>query len=322
MAARLSDVPREWVFEHYLQLGEALTGQNVQIKSVFNTADKKPSLFVFMSQTKHVYYFKDFSTDNSGDGTSLVKSLFGLTTRGEAAHKIIEDYNKHVLSDPDAYKNRVIKIREKYRVVGFKTRKWTVIDSTYWKAFHIGSSRLAFREVRPISEYVMQKPNDPGSQFVVKGSQIYGYFCEDGTLHKIYQPLAPQNKFMRVKSHIQGSEQLTGEKPYLVICSSMKDMMVLGALNVTNIECVAPDSENVLIPEEEINKYKETYKAICTLFDNDQAGIRSMNNYEERYDIPGVHLKVEKDLAECIKEHGIRNTRVHLFPLLTKALKQ
>ena len=33
----LSDVPREWVFENYLNLKEKLTGQDVKILSAFNS---------------------------------------------------------------------------------------------------------------------------------------------------------------------------------------------------------------------------------------------------------------------------------------------
>ena len=320
IAARLSDVPREWVFEFYLKLGEALNGQDIQMKSIFNSKDTKPSFFLFYNADKGNYYFKDWSVGKKGDGTSLVKEMFGLTTRGEAAHKIIEDYNKHVVKDPGAYAQRVIKVRKKYKVTSFKIRKLTIIDKKYWTSFKIGSKSLKFRHVKPIEEYTMAKPDDEGSEFVVKGTQIYGYFKEDGTLYKIYQPLSKQNKFNKVIPHIQGSEQLTGKVPYLVICSSMKDLMVFDALGFTNAEGIVPDSETIILDQETIDRYKETYDGICTLLDNDQAGIGAMEQYFEAYGIPSVRLTVENDLAECVHEHGIKNTRIFVFPLLTKAL--
>ena len=33
----LNDVPREWVFEHYLKLTERLSGQSLKIKSIFSS---------------------------------------------------------------------------------------------------------------------------------------------------------------------------------------------------------------------------------------------------------------------------------------------
>ena len=88
----LADVPREWVFEHYLNLTEKLTGQDLKIKSVFNLREKTPSMCIYMD-TKNIYKFKDFSSGNGGDALSLVQNLFNLPTRGHASFKVIEDYN-------------------------------------------------------------------------------------------------------------------------------------------------------------------------------------------------------------------------------------
>jgi len=56
------------------------------------------------------------------------------------------------------------------------------------------------------------------------------------------------------------------------------------------------------------------------LFDNDEAGIKSMLKYQEIYGIPYVLLKMEKDLSDSIREHGIENTRVNIYPIITKVL--
>ena len=82
-------------------------------------------------------------------------------------------------------------------------------------------------------------------------------------------------KFFKAADYIQGVDQLTFEKDYLVICSSLKDLLTFHNLGFTNAECIAPDSENTLIPERIIVGLKERYKNICTLFDNDEAGIRA-----------------------------------------------
>ena len=97
-------------------------------------------------------------------------------------------------------------------------------------------------------------------------------------------------------------------------------MMAFDKMGFKNAECIAPDSENTMIPERIIKQLQEKYKAICTLFDNDPAGVRSMDKYKEQYGLPRAHLKVEKDLADCIEVHGVNNTRELLYPVLTKAL--
>jgi len=315
------EVPREWVFEHYLSL-PVLHGQDLKIKSPFNPTEKNPSFFVYHSKTAGKYLFKDFSTDRQGDGVALVKDLFSLTTRGEAAHKIIDAYNKFIVENPDAHKGRDLKIERKYKVTEFTPRHWNQIDVKFWMSFQIGSKVLKYFRVQPLENYTLIKENDNGedSMLFMDKTLMYGYFRTDGTLYKIYQPFAKNNKFIKVVEYIQGTDQLTFKVPYLVICSSLKDMMAFVKLGFKNAETVAPDSENILIPERIVENYKKKYDGVCTLFDNDAAGIQSMKKYEKHYDVPFVHLVLEKDTADNVKEHGIKNTRVHVYPLLTKAL--
>lgn len=313
------DIPREWVFEHYLKLSNRLMGQDIKIKSPFNVAgDKSPSFFIYFSRTNSRYMFKDFSTDRHGDGVDLVKELFDLTTRGESAHMIIKDYNNYLKQNPDKRRDFNIKPEAKWKVTSFTTRNWNVIDKGYWLSYKINSNLLTSFNVKPLANYTRTREETEESKLMDR-TQMYGFFCKDGSLYKIYQPHSTA-KFIKIKEYIQGSDQLTFDKKYLIICSSLKDLMAFNTLNIKNAECIAPDSENVLIPEDIIKSYKEQYAVVCTLFDNDAAGIKSMKKYKERYDIPYVHLNLEKDLADCIKEHGIVNTRTHLYPLLTKTL--
>jgi hypothetical protein len=173
--------------------------------------------------------------------------------------------------------------------------------------------------VQPLESFTLHK-EDVKDLLVVKSNKIYGYFRKDGTLYKIYQPMMKDRKFFKVNDYIQGMDQLTFTKPYLVICSSLKDMMAFTKIGFKNVECIAPDSENIIIPERIILELKSKYKAICTLFDNDDAGLNSMLKYKEEYGLPMAHLKLEKDLADCIEIHGINNTRELLYPVLTKAI--
>ena len=79
----LQQVPREWVFEHYLNLKEKLTGQDVKMLSAFNAKDKVPSMFVYFDVASNFYKFKDFSSGYQGDSIELVKYLFNMSTRGQ-----------------------------------------------------------------------------------------------------------------------------------------------------------------------------------------------------------------------------------------------
>jgi DNA primase len=96
--------------------------------------------------------------------------------------------------------------------------------------------------------------------------------------------------------------------------------MAFRLMKFKNAEAIAPASESSMISEEEINFYKSKYKKICVLFDNDEAGILAMQKYETEYGLPGIVLKMEKDLSDSVKEHGVNNVRTVLYPLITKVL--
>ena len=321
LVSDLKDVPKTWAFEYYLNLQEKLCGQDVKMKSIFNLKDKNPSMFVYFSANKNDYRYKDFSTDNSGDALNLVQKLFSLSTRGEAAHKLIEDYNQYVLNNGDI-SIKEFKQKSKYKVTDFKTRTWTNIDQKYWSKYHINSSLLEKYNVYPLEQYIMSKiENEETKELIISGHYIYGYFKKDGTLYKVYQPKIKDTKFIKVKDYIQGMDQITMQVPYLIICSSLKDLMTFVKLGFKNAEAIAPDSENTLIPEHIIHAFKNKYQKICTLFDNDEPGIKAMQKYNEKYDLPYMILEMEKDLSDSIEIHGINKVREILMPILSIKLK-
>ena len=306
----LNEVPREWVFENYLKLNEQLTGQDIRIKSPFNSFDKNPSCYIYFSKLSNSYQFKDFSADKKGDGVNLVLNLFGLSTRGEAAHKILVDYNQFILVN-GVGNIREFKVHSKYKVISFEKRKWTNVDAGYWKKFHISSKLLEHYHVYPLSKYKMEKDDGEHIHHLsITGSNfIYGYFRSDGSLYKIYQPMVKENKFIKIKDYIQGTDQLTYSTDCLVINSSLKDIMAFMSLNFKGVESVAPDSENTLIPEHIMMAYKLKYKNIYTLFDNDSAGFNARDKYNLKYGIPYLSIPLSKDISDSIKDHGVNKVK-------------
>lgn len=315
----LFEIPREWVFEYYLNLNDKLTGQDVKIKSVFNENDRTPSMSIYCS-SNNIYKYKDFSTGKSGDGLNLVLELFNLTSRGESAHKIISDYNEYIIVNNIAEIKPLFK-KAKYKIHDFTIRQWTNLDEKFWTKFKIDSVDLEYYNIKPLANYKLIKEDDDGfKEQIIKNYNIYGYFRKDGSLYKIYQPYLKDYKFIKIMDYIQGSDQLTMNVPYLIICSSLKDVIAFSKLGYNNSEAVAPDSENTIIPEHVINAYKYKYKNIVTLFDNDNAGIDSMKKYNKKYDIPYIVLNMSKDLSDSIKDFGLIKTRAMLTPLLKEKL--
>jgi len=317
----ISDVPVIWIFEHYLNLTEKLDGQQVKIKSIFKT-EKTPSMCIYVDPNSMKYKYKDFSSGLQGDPISLIERMFNIS-RGEAVSKLISEY-KLFMEGNRAYKAPEIKSYDNYKVTDYTIRHWSNFDQKYWGDYHIGSKMLEAYNVSPLEYYKMTRNEPDGSisEITITGLNLYGYFKNDGTLYKIYQPKNMNKKFLKLANYIQGSEQLTLTKDYLVITSSLKDVMAFNKLGFKNVECIAPDSENTIMKETTIDKLKSKYKSICVMFDNDDAGKIAMEKYKERYGLSYIVLNMEKDVSDSIKLHGLQKVKEELFPLLKKAIHE
>jgi len=319
----IEDVPSNWIFESYLNLNEKLTGQSIKIHSIFK-AEKTPSMCIYYSDADKMYKYKDFSTDKSGNGAGLVSDMFNISYAG-ACSKIMDDYNLYLskgdLSNDDQIRKHIIPT-PKYKITEFVTRGWNNIDAAYWLQFGIGSDVLKHYGVVPLQEYTMCRQYSDGKEEVIKIARlnVYGYFNKQGDLCKVYQPMQKNKKFIKVNDYIQGSDQLTETNKYLVICSSLKDVMALKAMKFNNIDAIAPDSENSRIPKEIMSAYLERYTTVCTMFDDDVAGIKSMQKYKDDYGIESIHLQMSKDLSDSIRDYGISNVKIVLHPILKKVL--
>ena len=234
-----SKVPSTWVFEFYLDLPERLNGQNVQIKSVFHPSERTPSMWIFVD--KGQYKFKDFSTGKGGNKIDLVKELFSIDY-SKAVFKIGQDYNKFI-TEKGEYSQSTIKPEAKYKVDGVMVREWNNYDKKFWLQFNIGYDILNKYNVTAVEYYHMVKEND---KITIKQPYIYAYWNKTGEVYKIYQPRNKKFKFIKVKPHLQGIDQLEYNEPYLIICSSLKDAMCLKQFGY-NLEVIAPDSENTVI---------------------------------------------------------------------------
>ncbi len=305
----INDVPVTWIFEHYLQMPEKLTGQDVKMKSIFNPKDKTPSMFIYLGKDS-VYRFKDFSSGMHGNAVALIENLYSLTY-SKAVSKILRDYNDVILKGD--YCIQDFKKHSKYQVSDYEARCWTQLDAKYWMRFGIGSKLLEEHNVMPLAYYKMT--NDE-KEITINGHYIYGYFRSDGLMYKIYQPKVDSRKFLKIRDYIQGSDQLSSDKKTLVILSSLKDLMSFKSLKFKTIDCVAPDSENSFIPDSVMWDYIRKYERVITLFDNDDAGKKAIGRYNEKFGVSGFSLDFEKDISDSVEKYGKEIVKNELVPLL------
>jgi len=311
-----SSIPSYWVFQYYLNLSEKLTGQDLKIKSIFNPNEKTPSMCLFVDKSIMQYKFKDFSTGNYGSKIDLIRMIFN-SNYNDAVERMITDYNEYVKNDNDL-DDFEFKIQNKWKVDFAKTRNWNADDQYFWLSFRIGMTMLNKYNVKPLEYYNMVKEDD-NTLLKIENSLMYGYYTKDGELYKIYQPRKPKYKFNKIFSYLQGIDQLQYDKPYLVICSSLKDAMTLAGFGY-NVETIAPDSENTIIKPHVIENLKQKYKKVITLFDNDDAGKKAIEKYKEVYNINGTSLSLSKDISDAVKQYGFEKVHEELKPLLKQEI--
>lgn len=311
----IKDVPVSWVFEQYCKLKEKLNGHDIKIKSMFNPKERTPSMCIYYDDKKKSYRFKDFSSGKSGSAVDLVKDLKEMSYHGACQH-IVEKYNDFVLHNNGGYDVQDFKQASKYKVSSFKKRQWSTQDQYFWTQFNIGTRLLTEHNVFPLESYTMLKDD---KELRIRGNYLYGYFKNDGSLYKIYQPKTLDKKFIKVADYVQGSEQVKNHD-FLLITSSLKDIMCLKSLKLS-IDIIAPDSENSLIKKELMLEYIKKYKKIVVLFDYDDAGIKAMEKYVELYpELRTAVLPMSKDPSDSIRDFGAKEVRSRLVPILNKKL--
>ena len=312
LVLEINDVPSYWVFKYYLNLSESLTGQDIKIFSIFNPNERTPSLCIYVDQKLQQYKFKCFSTGKNGSKIDLIKLMFNLDY-SSAVRTIINDYNEYVKNEDFIEIN--FKPVAKWEIDFIKLRSWNEEDAEYWLSYRIGMSLLNEYNVKPI-EYFNLVKEESGKVDIIKisASYIYGYYNMHDEIYKIYQPKS-LHKFHKIKSHIQGIDQLKYDKPYLVICSSLKDAMCLKSIGY-NVEVLAPESENTIIKPHIIEYLKKKYQKVITLFDNDNAGKDAVVKYKDTYGINGCTLEICKDISDAIQKYGLEKVHTELKLLL------
>lgn len=318
----IREVPSRWIFEFYWTLPKPLDGQRVNVKSMFNPAEKTPSMYFYYEEKYNDYRFKCFSTNHQGDGVSLLMGLNSLTAT-QAIQRVLNDFNVYVMSNGTTnVKRQYTEQQTKFEVQDIIPRRWNKLDQEYWgDLYHISSSTLDRFNVKPLESLTLVSETLQGTKYsTISHSNMYGYFNSDNELYKVYQPGNKKYKFMKLDDYLQGLNQLTYEKPYLVICSSLKDCMCLHELGYRNIETVAPDSENTMIAPMYIETFLKRYQGVVTLFDFDKAGKAAAQKYTDEYGIKAAILPILKDLSDSVAVRGIEEVRRILTPILRKAL--
>ena len=317
LVTSLADVSEEWIFETYLKLSVKLIGQEEVVKSVFNPAERTPSLTIFFDSKKQRYYWKCFSSSRGGTAYELVCQMNPDLTKGEVTTLLLNGYKAYLKGHPveDAREYRQF---GKFRVDGHLMRNWTSVDQKFWTPGGISSKLLERFNVAPLQSFSMSKMEEGVKKSItISRDKIYGFFTKQGELFRIYQP-GTDAKYLKVFPHTQGRDQLKYDVSTLILMSGMKDGLSYTSLEIPDTEFIAGDSENTMIPDAEMRGYLEKYPRVAICFDEDSAGKAAMERYVHKYKkiVPLYTNFGVKDIFDANAKYKKDKTRNELIRLL------
>ncbi len=279
--------------------------------------DKSPSFTIFKHNSGK-YFFKDFSTGDSGDCFTFLTKLYNIK-RFDTYRLVDNDFQlgistKNFNTPTRHYVGEHIKelqdIEPSTTTIQIKSRPWNAQeDKKFWSKYGICCNILNKFNVKPV-EHVWVNNN-----LVVSANRynpIYAYSFGEG-LMKIYQPYSDFKWLSNTSvSDLQGLSQLPNSGDTLVITKSLKDVM---CLNIWDIPSVAPSSESCVIPEDIVKNLYNRFARICILYDFDRTGVSFANKHRKLYGFIPLFFTngkfntfdyKSKDFSDFIANKGLR----------------
>ncbi|MFW6311400.1 MAG: hypothetical protein ACOC1K_04105 [Nanoarchaeota archaeon] len=314
----LSEISDENIFRYYiskLEIGRIM-------KSPLRK-DENPSFGVFYASKYNQLFYKDFKL-GSGDCIKFVASLYNISYN-KAISQIAKDFNldnKYKL-DPDIKKSQVVgefiksskkTYKKNPKIIDITVRDWEKHDLNFWGQYGISESILNAYNVYPIKFLFINNNIFP----VADHAYAYKEEKDDKITYKIYQPYSVYKWISNHnKSVHQGYTQLPKTGDLLIITKSLKDVMSL--CEVSHIPAIGIQNESVLTKESVINEYKERFKTVICLFDNDNAEITLAFRYNKTYGLPFMTITYKygcKDFSDLVKKIGVEESRIIINNLI------
>ena len=191
--------------------------------------------------------------------------------------------------------------------------EWLPKHLEFWWKYGVTKDILdKFRVYRPSCIFCNGKVIYQGDD------NVFAYFYKNGKTSegqdieywKLYFP-GKKPKFLSSwnKGMVQGYRQLPKEGGTLVVTKSMKDVMSMYSVGIT---AIAPNSENMFLPEGMVEELRNRFKRIVVMYDNDRAGLAGMARIRRMYpDFAYVWIDKSygcKDFSDLYEKYGKEET--------------
>lgn len=296
-------INQESIIVHY-------TGIDITSKRLFLSpfrSDKKVTCGLYKSKNGTLY-IHDFATNEHINCFEVVMRLFNINYY-QALEIIAQDFGlieghtpvkKSPIIVPEIKETESSRIQVQIKRFSEEELKW-------WESFGITLKLLKKYNVFSIQHVFLNGELKFSSS---SKNPIYGYYFghdKNGEEKwKIYFPMRQEFRFLNniSKKILQGYKQLPKTGDYLCITKSMKDCI---ALNRLGIAAVSPNSETLFIDDKKLQEFKQRFKHIIILYDNDRPGKYNMAKIRREYPELNYYFLpnyLEKDVTDTIKRIG------------------
>lgn len=268
----------------------------------------------FYKSKSGILYLHDFATNEHLDCWNVVMRInncsyfealkiiaqdFGLIESSE----VVVKSSKPVLIDS-------IKESETCKIQA-QIKDYSKEELDWWKQFGIDKKLLKKYHVFSIQHVFLN-----GELKFSSSSNIFifgYYFGKDkngNELWKIYFPFNKEHGIRFVNNlsskKLQGFRQLPETGELLIITKSMKDCLSLKAFG---LNAIAPSSESTFCSEKQIEEFKNRFKHILIIYDQDKAGKYNMAKIRKQF--PDLNYFVipkeykSKDFSDLVMNYGV-----------------
>lgn len=313
----LSKVNQESIMQHY-------TGIEVNSKKLFLSPlrnDNHVTCSIYKSKSG-ILYMHDFATNEHIDCWNLVMRLYNCNYY-EALKIIAQDFN---LINSNVVKNiQTPKIVESLKKtesskIQVQIKDYSNSELEWWKSFGISKKTLKKYKIFSLQNVFLN-----GELKFTSSEQcpIYGYYFgkdkNGNEKWKCYFPTRDSSRFLNnlSKKVLQGYHQLPKIGEILVITKSMKDVC---ALYEFGIPAVSPNSETLFLDNKKLEEFKQRFKHILVIYDNDKTGLHNMWLIKKQH--PELNYfwmpwYLAKDFTDSIKMVGIENMKEYVNEFMT-----
>lgn len=257
---------------------------------------------------------KDFGSDYCGDWIFVVMNKFCCSYE-RALMIAANDFGIQKFNDlpkTPIKESKIVLDEKKEAIIQVEIRPFQQYELDWWAKFGITEKTLKKFKVFSCKNVFLN-----GNLFHIesKNQLVFGYFggIKNGVEKwKIYFPGNRKLKFISNKdsSTLQGASNLPKKGgDVAIITKSLKDCMLLYELG---IPAIAPNSENLFLSDEQLNKLKSKFSRILVCYDNDLPGIAGMRRIAKQHPelkylfIPRKYGA--KDISDFYKKYGKEKT--------------